>query len=131
MTNMTKLSPRKPTDQYPEILSDSLKHRLMASILHAMPKHDFGRLVLRVSGEGEKARVYASTKPPRQALTRSINRLAGLKPASSTDLRDSFPVMNARTRGSSLNVRINSKQQRVQDLQSMQGGELRMFEDSL
>jgi len=59
----------------------------MASILHAMPKHDFGRLVLRVSSEGEKARVYASTKPPRQALTRSINRLAGLKLASSIDLR--------------------------------------------
>jgi len=81
----------------------------MASILHAMPKHDFGRLVLRVSSEGEKARVYASTKPPRQALTRSINRLAGLKLASSIDLRGSFPMMDARTRGSSLDTRINSK----------------------
>lgn len=61
--------------------------------LRAMFKHDFGYRALRVSGEGEKALVYVSTKPPSQALTRSINRLPELEPASDIDLQSCLSIL--------------------------------------
>lgn len=60
------------------------------SLAYLMLKYDFERRTLRASSEGEKALVYVSTKPPQQALTRSINYPLGLEPASGIDLQSFF-----------------------------------------
>lgn len=59
----------------------------IAVLSRAVLKHGFERRALRDSSKGEKALVYVSTKPPSQAVTRSINRPPGLEPASSIDLQ--------------------------------------------